>query len=249
MFGAAKLSSYAANPTTAARTAKTITLGATNSYGTGIFGDSMYNGNQSGYRHSYTEASADFYFGTADYTIEFWANAVNYQDDNRPLLILTDDIADNNNPTGVGGGDFIIAVMMNSGSALQVYIPNGSGSVALRNFGGTRVGLNTWAHYAVCRQGGTLRGFVDGTLLPTTFSDSTDMKQTSGNTLTPRVWMGGTPDSGEIRWGGYLDDIRITKGAGLYTSSFTAPSGPLTNTANTVLLWHANSNTTDDTTS
>jgi hypothetical protein len=248
MFGLSRQVNYLGVPSFS-RTAKTITLGATDSYGTGIYGNGMYNGGgNSGYRHTYTEASGDFYFGTGDYTIEFWAYSEKYQDDNRPLLILTDDIADNDNPTGVGGADFVIAVMLNSGSALQVYIPNGSGSVSLKNFGGSQGSLNQWIHYAVSRSGGTLYGFQNGTLLPTTFSDSTDMKQTAGNTLAPRVWIGGTPDSGEVRWGGSVDDVRITKGAGLYTSSFTA-GGPAVNTANTVLLWHADNNTTDDTTS
>jgi hypothetical protein len=82
--------------------------------------------------------------------------------------------------------------------------------------------LNTWQHIAVSRSGGTIRLFVDG-VLKDSKSDSTSIA--SGTTLE----VGGYNyfPGGERGFRGYIDDVRVTKGAGIYTSSFTPPTGAL----------------------
>ena len=82
------------------------------------------------------------------------------------------------------------------------------------------VGLNTWAHVAVSRSGGTTRLFVNGVIeatRATAFADTV--------TQSPLV-MGLRPEFGDNVYTGYMQYIRITKGVGRYTSNFTVSSVP-----------------------
>ena len=77
------------------------------------------------------------------------------------------------------------------------------------------VSADTWHHGAITRQSGTIRIFLDGTLV-----DSS-----AGNTralLINRV--GRCVNRNDFN--GYIDDVRITKGVARYTASFTAPTAP-----------------------
>ncbi|WGL30753.1 concanavalin A-like lectin/glucanase superfamily [Synechococcus phage S-CRES3] len=76
--------------------------------------------------------------------------------------------------------------------------------------------LNAWSHCAVTRQGGTLRGFVDGTeVFNTTISGSIAAQPTS----TVKFGRGNSAN-----FTGHLDDIRVTKGVARYTGAFTPPA-------------------------
>jgi len=259
MLGAGKLSLYNAN-TLSLRDAKTVTLGSDHSYNTGTrkFGSASLENSLYDYKVTFTEAHTDFQIESGDdFTVEFWVYPTALNNDSRPLLILMDDIG-TTNPSGLGGGDFCLAVMVKSGGTngnyISCYIPDGSGSVTYVNFGifSSPIQTNQWQHIAICRSSGVMRGFYNGQAgsltFPTSGTDNRTLVQTTGNT-PPRVWIGNSPDSGEVnRFSGYIDDIRITRSA-LYTSSFTAPASAQVNAADTVLLLHLDSNTDDDNTS
>lgn len=82
------------------------------------------------------------------------------------------------------------------------------------------VGLNTWAHVAVSRSGGTTRLFVNGVVEAT-------RTVAFANTVTqsPLVF-GLRPDFGDSLYTGYMQDVRITFGYARYTANFTPPTGP-----------------------
>jgi hypothetical protein len=89
--------------------------------------------------------------------------------------------------------------------------------------------LNTWYHIAASRSGSSLRLFLNGSLITTITNSST----TVNNTRT--VGIGGRGDGTEL-FNGYISNVRLVKGTGLYTEAFTPSNSPLTAIANTSLL-------------
>lgn len=155
-----------------------------------------------------TPHSADFNFGTGDFTVEWWmylpvawtsqpspagivgqkqndasSGWVVYRDDNQPSKV---------NFRGAGTNNFFTA---------------------------STPATNTWQHWAVTRQGTTVRWFLNGVL------DATGTNNADINDGTAPLYVGFAQT-----WGGYLnswiDDLRITKGVARYTASFTPPSSP-----------------------
>lgn len=100
--------------------------------------------------------------------------------------------------------------------------------------------VNLWYHIAVQRSSDNLRIFVNGVYLDTGTTYST--AQTSVNEL----FVCRDHDTAEyVR--GWLDDVRITKGATRFThSGFTPPTTEPTNDADTVLLLPCNINFNDE---
>lgn len=142
-----------------------------------------------------------------DFTVELWV----YKTDSRAVFILDKD--------GAAGSAYAQWSLLCVGGKLQFRI----GTASLVGFQtgtcATDVPLNQWSHLAFTRSGTTLRLFVGGVL-------------DGAGTFTQSVSMvdGGRPllignSSGQADWfGGYMDDIRVTKGVARYTASFTPPA-------------------------
>lgn len=150
----------------------------------------------------YCDGGSEFSFGTGDFTIEFWLrfNAIS------PA-----------NP---------IIVDWRSAASIHPYIGYISGALVFVANSGTRItgpslSLATWYHIAVSRVSGTTRMFVDGTQVG---SDYTDANNYGVGTNRP-LFSGDGAGSGNT-FNGWLDEIRITKGVGRYTTNFTAPTEP-----------------------
>lgn len=158
----------------------------------------------------------DFGFGTDDFTIEFWVYRNN--------AALTEGFLDfkTTNPQVTPN---IYAV----GSNLY-YFTNGS----VRITGTAAIPLaNTWYHIAVSRVSGNTRMFVNGAQVGSTYADANNYITTQLVIGNNYVYTAGL--------NGYMDDLRISKGLGRYTSGgFTAPTTALTGDNNTVLLLHFN---------
>lgn len=86
--------------------------------------------------------------------------------------------------------------------------------------GATVLALNTYAHWAVVRSGGTLRLFVNGIL------DGSVSVSGALMTNSAALSIGAAAANGDYGWLGRLDETRITKGAARYTESFTPPAAP-----------------------
>lgn len=78
--------------------------------------------------------------------------------------------------------------------------------------------LNEWHHVAISRASGVMYAFLDGVLAGSA-ADTTNYTNTSQLRIGHDFDAAGT----NTPFGGYIDDLRITKGAARYTSNFTPP--------------------------
>lgn len=146
------------------------------------------------------DPSADTQFGTGDFTIEFFVNAASFA--NQPYLVA-------NRSGGAGGfGWYIVA---DSNGIVRLY----SDSTVFVSAGS--VPLNTWSHVAFSRVAGTIYGFIDGVL-------SSSVVNSEDFTLVTRPLAIGRDNSSGNNLNGFIDELRITKGVGRYSSNFTAPT-------------------------
>jgi len=88
--------------------------------------------------------------------------------------------------------------------------------------------LNTWAHIAVSRSSGTTKLFLNGSQV------ASAAQTTNFNNTSYPVYIATSPAESYIP--AYISNLRILKGTGLYTASFTVPTSPLTAITNTSLL-------------
>jgi len=94
--------------------------------------------------------------------------------------------------------------------------------------------VSAWNHIAVSRVSSTTRLFINGVLQASTLADTTNYAQKG-------VRIGGDYAGNAAYWvNGYIDELRITKGLGRYTTTFTAPTAAFLGDTDTVLLLHFN---------
>jgi len=82
--------------------------------------------------------------------------------------------------------------------------------------------LNTWYHFALVKNGNSVKGYTDGTEYYSNASFTSSPYSTPSKTV--RIGMG---QDSPYYWQGYLQDIRITKGLARYTANFTPPTASL----------------------
>ena len=160
--------------------------------------------------------SEDWNFGTGDFTIEFW--------------VLR---------TGVSKYEGILgenAASWNSGAPViviyntKILITEGDFSNKTR--AATSFIANTWYHVAFSRSDGVMRLFVNGKL----DGIAADAHSYDFNELR----IGRYNVGADYDFGGYLDDIRITKGVARYSSNFELPeamSGGEATPVDPVITW------------
>ena len=140
-------------------------------------------------------SSADFGFGTGDFTIECWVNTAG----------TSRSVWDNRTTTEAGTG-YIAATTGRIGFWNNVASFEGTSNVA----------NNAWHHLAWCRASGTLRLFVDG-VAEYTGAMTSDLGAS-------RPMRTGRDYSNSGDFNGYIDDLRITKGVARYVENFTPPT-------------------------
>ena len=151
----------------------------------------------------------DFQFGTGDYTIECWV----YH------------IISSGQQTYLGdayGNSAGVYFYKDSNHKLGMYY---SGQIAT---GTVNIPRRQWVHIAASRSSGTLKLFQNGIEVGSG-SDTTNLTETQLN-------VGDTTGGSSGSMHGYMSNVRVLKGTGLYTSNFTPPTSPLTNISNTVFL-------------
>ena len=101
------------------------------------------------------------------------------------------------------------------------------------NYGTGIVYWNQWSHIAVVRIGTTMTFYINGVAGGTATISGT---QTGAATTNP-IYIG-SKDNGLAGYGtvGYISNLRIVNGTGVYTTAFTPQTTPLLPIANTVLL-------------
>ena len=158
----------------------------------------------------------DFAFGTSDFCIEAWV----YQTATGTYQTLFD----LRSSAGDTGG---IILGVSDIGALYFYY---NGNYRVGPVGS--IPINTWTHVSLARVSGTTRAFIGGTQVGSSYADTNNYAQRG-------VRIGADPN-GNYAFTGYFDDVRISKGDGRYSSTFTVPSAALTGDLSTVLLLHFN---------
>ena len=148
--------------------------------------------------------SADFTFGSGNFTIEFWV----YPVDSIQRLI-----ASHGNAALPGTAwDF---TRSSYGPVLFNWYNTGiSGSIQ-----SPPITTNAWAHVALVRNGNSFVLYANGIGGSTATSSGPLYDPSSAVDIGRLVGVGNA-------FNGYIDDLRITKGVARYTSNFTPPTAP-----------------------
>jgi len=174
-------------------------------------------------------ASSDYNFGTAiqTWTIEGWLRLSTLPNAFRGI------ISSQNGAVSSGGGNDGWGVYIDNNNRLT-YISNAVGSTFNSTTGAFTT--NTWTHWAVVRNGSSLKMFVNGTETFTA-SNYTNKADTNSPLLIGRAYNISSGYNGVLDLNGNLDEIRISNIA-RYTANFTPSTTQFVNDANTVLLLH-----------
>ena len=171
-------------------------------YSTTTFGGSMYFDGTGDVLTA--PGSTAFTFGAGDFTVEYWvyhtAVAATY---NQHVGAAT---------TSAG---FAFGT---SGTALKMYMTTSTTGYTST---GTSFTLYRWHHVAYTRIGGTVKFYLDGVLNYAPGSIATTITETG-------YGIGGAPSGTLYPMTGYLADIRVFKGIGIYTANFYPGVSPLT---------------------
>ena len=162
-------------------------------------------------------AVSDFRFGAGDFTIEAWVYQASNSNSAAQIIFSKTNTA--------SSGYSFLRLYINSGGApgIQVRVTN-FGSVFGVN-ASTPIPVNTWAHVAAVRIGTNISIFVNGVLSGTASNWAT---YPDGQVLFVAVGgeSNGAVNASVSRFNGYIDELRITKGAARYTSNFAPPTAP-----------------------
>lgn len=153
--------------------------------------------------------------GTGDFTIDGWVYATGAVTNRGVYQLSTAAVT-----TTLG----LSLAYYTNGNGWQITYGSGS-SFTITSLGIPTLGV--WYHFAMSRQSGTLRTFINGVL-----GDSrADTTNYTGTVLA----VGGYYSTSQLLIG-YTSDVRVVKGSALYTSTFTPPTTPSTVVANTSIL-------------
>ena len=146
--------------------------------------------------------SADWTFGTGDFTIDLW------------IYPTTIGSGGNKNYIGTNPNQYLTFASNNSGGLLFYY---GNGTWTSTPAATSNVVVNnTWQHVAVSRSGGTVYLFCNGVLMTS--------RTQSASIDPPNIEIGAYGGGASDLFVGYMDEVRITKGAALWTQNFTPPA-------------------------
>ena len=162
-------------------------------------------------------SSADFAFGAGEFTLEAWVYNTSITGSNQIIF------------------DFRT---IDPSWAPTLYLQATTNTIRLAANGNVLVETafalltNTWYHIALSKSSGNTRIFINGIQSGPTYTDSNTYIQ---GPLT----LGARFDS-TAAFVGYIDDVRISKGIGRYTTTFTAPVSAAPNDSYTKLLLRLN---------
>jgi hypothetical protein len=161
-----------------------------------------------------SKPSVNTAFGTGDFTVEFWINST--QTTRTDPIGINDDY----NTTGWWG------MVANIGSSGQLsWYENTNQRI---NATSTNWNNGSWNHIAVTRSGNSVRMFVNGTQVGSTYTTSFSYGINGTNIYGVNIGYLFTTEGNALN--GYIDDLRITKGYARYTGTFTPPTSALPDT-------------------
>lgn len=175
-------------------------------------------------------ASADFDFGSGNFTIEAWVRPTDMTSMRNIVAFVF--------PSGLWSSNGC-ALLMNNGQFLfDVYGPCNSTSgycTSARAGGVTTRTANNWYHLAVTRTVNDFRLFVNGVQEGTTTTWAGSIPGGATGLIGHNPNWSCNPCSGPgccgvslVPFPGFMKDVRIIKGASLYTANFSPPAAPYT---------------------
>lgn len=172
-----------------------------------------------------TPASADFNFGTGDWTVECW---VKFNATTGAMALVGQTSASNND-----------SWLIYKDSFHNLALAQSDGSPGTLNWTWSP-SSGIWYHVAVCKAAGTIRAFINGTQATLTAGSASDAN--SWGTSTDTLYLGReVARNNDSQLDGFLDDVRIAKGAALYTANFTPTELPPLDTCTMRLTIDGNS--------
>jgi len=160
---------------------------------------------------------SSFAFGTSAFTIEFWVYSTSYS----TQINLYD-----SRPASTNG--YYPSIYSGSDGSLNFYVNNAN----VISSSASALIANTWCHIAVSKSGSNTKMFLNGTQVGSTYSDT----NTYVNGASAPVIGGQGVSRGSYLLNGYISNLRVVNGTGVYTSNFIVPTTPLTAITNTQLL-------------
>jgi hypothetical protein len=158
-------------------------------------------------------ASSDFVLGGAPFTVELFSYMTAYNSSGGRMVCA-------------GGG----AGAWNSTNGIHWLVQSSSTGYTFQYWNGSAVAvvtitttLNTWNHIAINYTGAVLTVYLNGVSV---YSGTVTVVAPS---TTPTLGIGTIPGeaSNSYAYSGYIDELRITKGAARYLGNFTPPTYPL----------------------
>ena len=167
--------------------------------------------------------SSDFNFGSGDFTVELFAYHTSTAG-NDTLVGMWN--------SGANRRTWMIDIEADQGRLRGYWSTDGSNNTAVQT-ATNYIARRRWNHIVFCRQGNTMRLYLNGNQEAT----ATESGSLYNNTDDSLGILSAT-DAGNDPCRGHISNVRIIKGTCLYPdgTSFTPPSAPLTNVTNTVLL-------------
>ena len=163
-------------------------------------------------------SASGFSFGTGDFTVEFWINS--------NQTTRCDPVGQDTSYSASGWWGF---VFNRSSNNEMEWFENTNPRISA-----TSVTWNNgqWNHVAVTRSGSSVKMFLNGTQVGSTYTTSFTYGASSVGVIAGVLSDDKT--SGPLT--GYLSNVRIVKGTALYTGTFTPSTTPLTAVSGTNLL-------------
>jgi hypothetical protein len=181
-------------------------------------------------------SSTNYVFGTGDFTVECWFNPGDSSANMRRLFGI--------GYGGNGGSHGCTWDLRYQGTESptgQIAFGRYDGSTDTTfNTSGATITIGQWNHIAVSRTGGNLRIFVNGVAYYNAANSTNYSSVTFGGNTELWVGLGYYGPAGGLGgpryFGGYMSNIRIINGTGIYSSTFTPSTTPLTAITSTQLL-------------
>lgn len=164
--------------------------------------------------------SADFDYGSGDFTLELWINP-NINDHTNKLIHA--------HTSGSNEGPCNLFFDASGTNMLTLYSSSNGSSFDVAS--GTEFGIipaGSWTHIAVAREGNRIRMFRNGLHVASL--------AVSGSMMNPTGTFDIGGRNGANFFNGKISNFRVVKGTAVYTTSFKVPTEPLTAITNTVLL-------------
>ena len=179
-------------------------------------------------RAEIVNSNADFNYGSGDFTIECWWNSGGDLSTDINFVTLWN-YSSNRQAWGMywDADDGNFGLIASTGGDI------GSTDITYRQ--AANFEKNRWYHLAIVRISNTLTLYKDGTSIGSNSSFTGTIYENTVDPLVIGGQLSGTSYDSKIMRG-FISNLRIIKGEGIYTGNFTPPTSELTVTPNTVLL-------------